>query len=65
MNGRCLLDEDFLRGHEGVTDFGKYSLQPGTSPRRIMPARFPNLRVEEHDDEGNRMDSAALRESKL
>lgn len=64
VNGRCVLDEDFLR-EQGVTDFEKYSLVPGTSPRRIMPASFPDLRVAEEDDEGRRMDSSLLREMKL
>lgn len=65
VNGRCLLDEDFLREHEGVTDFSGYALVPGSNPRRIMPAILPDLTVAEQDDEGNRMDSAALRKSKL
>jgi hypothetical protein len=33
----------------------------GTSPRRIMPAEFPDLSVAEQDDEGKRVDSTALR----
>ncbi|KAJ7047212.1 short chain dehydrogenase [Mycena alexandri] len=61
VNGKTLLDEDFLREHEGVTDFSKYTLVAGTTPRRIMPAAFPDLRVKEQDDEGNRMDSATLK----
>lgn len=65
VNGKCVLDEDFLRSHEGVTDFGKYSLVDGTQPRRIMPKAFPDLRVEEQDDEGRRMDSTKLKEAKL
>lgn len=59
VSGELLLDEDFLRDHAGVTDFSKYSLVPGSSPRRIMPAELPSLRVAEQDDEGKRMDSAA------
>jgi len=58
VNGLLDLDEDFLRNHCGVTDFSKYSLVPGATPRRIMPMKFPDLRVEEEDDEGVRMDSA-------
>ncbi|KAI7359324.1 short chain dehydrogenase [Hortaea werneckii] len=42
-------------------DLGKYSLVPGATPRRMMPAQFPDLRVQEEDDEGNRMDSTAIR----
>jgi hypothetical protein len=60
VNGCLELDEDFLR-KKGVTDFGKYSLVEGASPRRIMPAEFPDLRVREQDDEGRRVDSTALR----
>lgn len=60
VTGQCFLDEDFLRDHEGVTDFSKYSLVPGMEPRRIMPAEFPSLKVAEQDDEGVRMDSTAL-----
>lgn len=65
VNGLLTLDEDFLREFEGVTDFGKYALVPGTTPKRTMPMEFPNLRVKEHDDEGNRIDSNKLRQAKL
>ncbi|KAI0011810.1 short chain dehydrogenase [Xylariaceae sp. FL0662B] len=58
VNGRLELDEDFMRQHEGVADFSKYALVPGSSPRRIMPAELPVLTVREQDDEGKRMDSA-------
>lgn len=61
VNGRLELDEDFLRHQCGMTDFRKYSLVPGSSPRRIMPAVFPDLRVAEHEDEGRRMDSTQIR----
>ncbi|RMZ17538.1 hypothetical protein D0860_00391 [Hortaea werneckii] len=61
VSGRCLVDDVFLREHEGIQDLSKYSLVPGATPRRMMPARFPDLRVEEEDDEGNRMDSTAIR----
>ena len=46
----------------GVTDFDKYAVVPGTSPRRIMPAVLPSLIVAEQDDEGNRMDSSKRKE---
>lgn len=65
VNGRCVLDEDFLREHEGIDDFSKYAVVPGGTPRRIMPAKFPDLRVAEEDDEGRRMDSAASHKPKL
>ncbi|TID20599.1 NAD(P)-binding Rossmann-fold containing protein [Venturia nashicola] len=64
VNGCLELDEDFLR-KTGVTDFAKYALVEGASPKRIMPAEFPDLRVAEQDDEGRRMDSTKLRESKI
>lgn len=65
VNGLLALDEDFLREHTGVTDFEKYSVVPGASPRRIMPAKFPDLTVAEQDDEGKRTDSTKMRGSKL
>jgi hypothetical protein len=63
VNGALELDEDFLRTR-GITDFSKYALVPGSSPRRIMPAEFPNLKVKEHDDEGKRMDSTKIQRGK-
>ncbi|PWW75627.1 NAD(P)-binding protein [Tuber magnatum] len=65
INGLLDTDEDFLRKHEGITDFSKYSLVPGTVPRRIMPAEFPDLTVAEQDDEGDRIDNAKERVAKL
>jgi hypothetical protein len=64
VNGELETDEDFLSKHCGVTDFSKYSVVPGSTPRRIMPAKFPVLEVAEQDDEGRRVDSTKLR-SKL
>jgi len=59
VNGLVDTDDDFLRRECGYTaaDFEKYNLVPGSKPRRIMPMAFPDLRVEEHDDEGKRVDS--------
>jgi hypothetical protein len=57
VNGQLELDEDFLRQHVGITDFSKYALVPGSSPRRIMPAELPDLSVKEQADEGRRYDS--------
>jgi len=65
VNGLLDLDEDFLREHAGVTDFSKYNVVPGVVPRRIMPEKFPDLRVEEQDDEGRRVDSTKLGRAKL
>ena len=59
------LDEDFLRREGGVTDFDKYSVVPGSKPRRIMPVELPDLSVKEQDDEGNRFDSSKERRAKL
>ncbi|PWY89971.1 short chain dehydrogenase family protein [Aspergillus heteromorphus CBS 117.55] len=64
VNGLLALDEDFLRQYCGVTDFSKYAVVPGTSPRRMVPKELPVLEVAEQDDEGVRMDSAKGR-SKL
>ncbi|KAF5027256.1 hypothetical protein F66182_672 [Fusarium sp. NRRL 66182] len=57
VNGQLLLDEDFLREHAGATDFSKYSVVPGTTPRRIMPRVLPDLTVAEQADQGKRYDS--------
>lgn len=65
VNGLIDTDEDFLRERCGVADFSKYSVVPGAVPRRIMPAEFPTLEVAEQDDEGKRMDSTKLRQSKI
>ncbi|KAJ5510993.1 Short-chain dehydrogenase/reductase SDR [Penicillium expansum] len=61
VNGLLDTDEDFLREKCGVSDFSKYSVIPGSTPRRIMPAKFPVLEVAEQDDEGQRMDSTKVR----
>lgn len=58
VNGLLAIDEDFLRTR-GVSDFSKYSLVPGSTPRRIMPKSFPVLEVAEQDDEGQRINSRA------
>jgi hypothetical protein len=60
VNGLLDTDEDFLRRHKGVTDFSRYAIVPGSSPRRIMPAEFPSLEVAEQADEGKRMDSTLV-----
>ncbi|KAK0711037.1 hypothetical protein B0H67DRAFT_494023 [Lasiosphaeris hirsuta] len=65
VNGQLELDEDFLRRHAGITDFSKYSVVPGSSPRRIMPAELPDLTVKEQDDEGIRHDSTKEKSAKL
>ncbi|KAJ5520727.1 Short-chain dehydrogenase/reductase SDR [Penicillium fimorum] len=61
VNGLLDTDEDFLREKCGVSDFSNYSVIPGSTPRRIMPAKFPILEVAEQDDEGQRMDSTKVR----
>jgi hypothetical protein len=62
VNGLIDTDEDFLR-RQGVSDFSRYSVVPGASPRRIMPSKFPVLEVAEQDDEGRRVDSTKLPKS--
>jgi len=64
VNGKLEVDEDFLRRHAGADEFSKYSVVPGSSPRRIMPAVLPELTVVEQDDEGRRVDSSGAK-SKL
>ena len=61
VNGLLDTDEDFLREKCGISDFSKYSVVPGSTPRRIMPDQFPVLEVAEQDDEGMRMDSTKVR----
>ena len=63
VNGLLETDEDFLRIYTGVKDFSKYSVVEGATPRRIMPAQFPDLTVAEQADEGRRTDSTKLRVS--
>ena len=63
VNGLLAIDEDYLRENTGATDFSQYAVVEGSRPRRIMPLRFPDLSVEEQDDEGKRVDSAQLRRS--
>jgi hypothetical protein len=65
VNGLLELDEDFLSKYAGVTDVSKYSVVPGSNPRRIMPVEFPDLRVAERHDEGMRADSTVLKRSKI
>lgn len=64
VNGCLELDEDFLR-KTGLTDFEQYNIIPGSKPRRIMPAEFPDLGVKEQADEGRRVDSTKLRTSRM
>ncbi|KAF2797749.1 NAD(P)-binding protein [Melanomma pulvis-pyrius CBS 109.77] len=64
VNGCLELDEDFLR-KTGLTDFEQYNIIPGSKPRRIMPAEFPDLAVKEQADEGRRVDSTKLRTSRM
>ena len=64
FSGKAWLDEDFLRELKGVRDFDGYAFTKGIKVRRIMPAKLPNLEVEEEDDEGDRMNSVQLRKGK-
>jgi len=49
LNGKALIDEDYLRS-EGVTDFTKYRADPDKEPPRMMPSQFPSLLVPEEDE---------------
>ncbi|KAK3581193.1 hypothetical protein CHS0354_024727 [Potamilus streckersoni] len=49
LNGKCLLDEDYLRS-EGMTDFTKYRCDPDHEPPRMMPRVLPDLTVSEEDE---------------
>ncbi|KAH7230845.1 short chain dehydrogenase [Fusarium solani] len=60
ISGCLELDEDFLR-KRGVKDFSKYNVVPGSTPRRMLPAKLPDISVPEEDDEGWRMDSSKQR----
>ncbi|ETN37160.1 uncharacterized protein HMPREF1541_08150 [Cyphellophora europaea CBS 101466] len=65
VNGRLLVDEDWLRERGwGEDDFDRYNVVEGAKPRRIMPRTFPALEVEEQDDEGRRVDSVKMREGR-
>ena len=46
VNGKCLIDEDFLRSR-GFTEFAKYRCYPEKEPPRMMPVKFPDLTVQE------------------
>ncbi|KAF7556751.1 hypothetical protein G7046_g6221 [Stylonectria norvegica] len=65
VNGELLLDEDFLREHCGVADFSKYSVVPGSSPRRMLPEKLPDLTVAEQADEGKRYNSSSENKAKM
>ncbi|XP_005104217.1 hydroxysteroid dehydrogenase-like protein 2 [Aplysia californica] len=49
LNGKALLDEDYLRS-EGVSDFTKYRADPDKEPPRMMPKELPSLLVAEEND---------------
>ncbi|KAJ3324233.1 hypothetical protein HDV06_000272 [Boothiomyces sp. JEL0866] len=51
INGKCLIEEDYLRS-KGVDDFKKYRCDPNVEPRRMLPMEFPSLLVKEQDDRG-------------
>jgi hypothetical protein len=52
VNGKCLIDEDWLRDHDGVTDFVKYNVEGCGVVQRMLPIKFPRLEVEEQEDIG-------------
>ncbi|XP_041375595.1 hydroxysteroid dehydrogenase-like protein 2 [Gigantopelta aegis] len=48
LNGKALIDEDYLRS-TGVTDFTQYRCHPEHEHPRMMPRAFPSLEVTEQD----------------
>jgi len=46
LNGEALIDEDFLRS-KGIENFTEYRCSPNDEPPRMMPKKFPSLKVEE------------------
>jgi len=53
IEGRALIDDDYLRERWGYKDedFIKYRLDPNIEPRRAVPKKFPDLTVAEEDEE--------------
>ena len=51
INGEALIDEDYLRKRWNVTDFQKYRANPNFEPPRMMPKKFPSLKVEEENQQ--------------
>lgn len=49
LNGKCLIDEDYLRSIQ-IVDFKKYRCDPEFEPPRMMPKKFPSLLVEGEDE---------------
>ncbi|XP_050397881.2 hydroxysteroid dehydrogenase-like protein 2 [Patella vulgata] len=49
LNGQCLIDEDYLRS-VGITDFAQYRCDPEHEPPRMMPRKFPSLKVAEEEE---------------
>ena len=48
LNGKCLIDEDYLR-NIGIQNFEKYRSDPDHEPPRMMPQEFPSLLVKEEN----------------
>jgi len=48
INGRALLDEDYLRTKH-IVDFSKYRCNSDVEPPRMMPVGFPSLAAILHD----------------
>jgi hypothetical protein len=48
INGRCFIDEDYLKDN-GYLDFKKYRCDPNHEPPRMMPKLFPSLLVQEEN----------------
>eukprot|EP01099_Mayorella_cantabrigiensis_P007747 TRINITY_DN7004_c0_g1_i1.p1 TRINITY_DN7004_c0_g1~~TRINITY_DN7004_c0_g1_i1.p1 ORF type:complete len:291 (-),score=62.30 TRINITY_DN7004_c0_g1_i1:75-947(-) len=48
LNGLALIDEDYLRT-KGITNFTQYRVDPEHEPPRMLPVKFPSLKVAEED----------------
>ncbi|KAJ3411565.1 hypothetical protein HDV05_002034 [Chytridiales sp. JEL 0842] len=64
VSGRLFIDEDYLREQRGMKEFERYQCAPGREPPRMMPKRFPDLRVEEQEDRGVFADENATGKTK-
>jgi len=49
IHGKALVDEDYLRS-KGITDFTQYRCNPNEEPPRMLPKKFPSLKVEEENE---------------
>ncbi|KAL1922684.1 uncharacterized protein VTP21DRAFT_10223 [Calcarisporiella thermophila] len=51
LNGVAWIEEDYLRERWGIQEFSSYRCVRDKEPPRMLPKKFPSLRVEEEDEE--------------